>query len=823
MKLRKRLGDGHQASWLWRTTGILLIFGLLCSGGMAGAVAPNQPPPGPAEFQRAPQRPAVERNLPPGTGFIPPPMDLSHLTGEAILRGKDSRALPPSFDWRDQGKVTPVKNQGNCGSCYAFGYLGSVESKLLIDGDGTFDLSENNAKECNWRELNNFQYPPGTPWGSCDGGNAFMMSSLFSQAGTVLESCDPYQASDVTCTSSCPYQHNLLDWRLVSGNAVPNPEVLKQYLHDHGPLITSMFSDRQEFFDYDGSYTLDYSGPGNDTDHCVLIVGWSNNLPPKQGSTNPATGWIVKNSWGTDWGDQGYFYIAYGAANIGIFSSFPYELQAHDPNGDIWFYDDDGWWEEWGYNTPTAWGLAKFIPDKNTNVTRVEFWTTDVTTDVDVYLYDDFDGSAASNLLAQKLDNAYSEAGYHSVLLDTPVPVTSGDDVIAVVKFTNDSYGFPLAADPQGSIETGRTYFGPNGSNWTDIGDGYNTDLAIRLRTSTGGPPAPVVTSITPSSGTDDGVVSITNLAGNHFRSGASVKLTMAGQADILATGVTVVSASKITCQFDLTGRALGLWDVVVTNPDSQSGSLADGFRIRAAGQKEFAYLPLIMSQQLPVGSDATVLQGYPTLNLGATVDMWAGYDQCDARGQTARSLVRFNLSTAGAGPPVTKAILWLYLVNSCDFENRPHQVTAHRATSSWSEGAAAWFNQPASAEAYGSAVIPSRQWGWYTLDVTGLVQAWTNSTYPNHGLVLRSNESAGDDSARLGFATKEWPELDKRPYLQIVRMGQTTSEFVPVRQPKALAPVSCGPTLQDSLDSFSSTVGGAEAGFVEQSLCRPD
>ncbi|MGD8244876.1 MAG: C1 family peptidase, partial [Anaerolineae bacterium] len=108
-------------------------------------------------------------------------MDLSHLNGQASPRGYRPHALPPSYDWRTLGKVSPVKSQGACGSCYTFAAIGNVESKLLIDNAGTYDFSENHAKECNWRELTGYEDPPGTPWGSCDGGNYYMLASLFSR------------------------------------------------------------------------------------------------------------------------------------------------------------------------------------------------------------------------------------------------------------------------------------------------------------------------------------------------------------------------------------------------------------------------------------------------------------------------------------------------------------------------------------------------------------------------------------------------------------------------------------------------------------------
>jgi hypothetical protein len=654
-----------------------------------------------------------------------------------------------------------------------------------------------------------------------------MLTGLFSQKGTVLESCDPYVASNVACRSDCAYQQTVLDWRLVSGESIPSPEALKQYLYDHGPIATGMYFNVQEFKDYDGSYTLNYAAPGDSIDHYVLLVGWSDNLPPEPGSSSPATGWIAKNSWGTDWGDAGYFYMTYGAAHIGMWSHFPHEWQAFDANEEVWFYDDFGWWSSRGCGIPTAWGLVRFIPDSDTSVTRVDFWTTDRTTDVDIYLYDSFDGTAPSSLLASKVNLTYAEAGYHSALLDSPLPVTSGNDVIAVIKFTNASHGYPVAQDKVGPIETGRTYFSCTGANgsWADLGVTNNSDVAIRLRTKRGAAPAPVVTGITPNNGTNDGVISIANLAGSSFQPGATVKLTKQGQTAINATAVTVLSASKITCQFDLTGKAPGAWDVIVTNPDTQSGSLPGGFAVKQAViHSGEALLPLVVAEQPPViPADATILQGYPASNYGHTSDMWTGFDHCETDGQVARSLLRFDLSAFGAGPPISRATLHIYLINSCDIGERSHQVTAYRVTSDWSETAVAWNNQPGFAEAYGSVSVPSRHWGWYSLDVTGLVRGWLDGSYPNRGLLLRSNESPGTDSARLGFSTRESPGTTKDPYIQIVRAGQAAAETVPALQREPSLPALCGPTIEGAVGIPRVLGTEAAPGFLRQSWCEAE
>ncbi|MCP4146334.1 MAG: hypothetical protein GY757_01165 [bacterium] len=90
----------------------------------------------------------------------------------------------------------------------------------------------------------------------------------------------------------------------------------------------------------------------------------------------------------------------------------------------------------------------------------------------------------------------------------------------------------------------------------------------------------PTITSITPNTGTNDGTVTIDNLAGTDFTAGATVHLAMTGQPDIATNWSNVASATRISCAFDLTGAVAGAWDVVVTNPDAQTGTLTGGFTV---------------------------------------------------------------------------------------------------------------------------------------------------------------------------------------------------------------------------------------------------
>ncbi len=141
--------------------------------------------------------------------------------------------------------------------------------------------------------------------------------------------------------------------------------------------------------------------------------------------------------------------------------------------------------------------------------------------------------------------------------------------------------GVTLMNSSTGNVISNNWIWNNTGSNiWEDSSSqGQNT-----ISPNTFGPPSttpkPTVTSITPNNGVNNASVSVTNLAGSNFVAGATVKLTMTGQSPITGTSVQFVSASKITCTLPLSGAATGTWNVVVTNPDNQSATLANGFSV---------------------------------------------------------------------------------------------------------------------------------------------------------------------------------------------------------------------------------------------------
>lgn len=416
-----------------------------------------------------------------GRGFIAPDFPTDHITAAVAKNLNPDKDLPASYDSREDGYVSPVKNQGTCGACYAFGSAADLESRLLIDGMGLFDISENSIKECHY--LGN----------SCLGGNQYMTISYLSREGAVLEACDPYVAANVACSSGCESQFIVTDWIELSGGTTPDPALLKQYIADYGPIHTTVFAGddtettfRSQFNNYNGTGALYFTG-NNVPNHSVFIVGWDDSIVHAGGTG----AWIVKNSWGTSWGGTcgygstgGYFYIAYGSASIGQYSSLIKEYMVTNDTFSVLSNDEAGYTMGFGGSGTTLWGLSSVTTPEDTYLHRVEFWTTDVTTDVDVFVYQNFNGSTASGMLATKQNQSFAEPGYHYVQLDDPLALSAGQTVYLAVKFANESYDFPLAADGEGPVDSGKSYLSVNGSTWFN-GSSYDMDTTIRARVST--------------------------------------------------------------------------------------------------------------------------------------------------------------------------------------------------------------------------------------------------------------------------------------------------------------------------------------------------
>jgi len=210
----------------------------------------------------------------------------------------ESTELPEAFDWRDLDGCTPIKDQDGCGSCWAHAAIGVVESKIKIVDSVEVDLSEQWAMSC-------------TDAGGCGGGSTpsvfnYMYKWLdnCNEIGAVLEADFPYAAMELPC--NCPYER---PYRIDSWTALvnyPPKSQIKSAILTYGPVKVSVYVN-DAFKAYNGG--VFNACEDNMTNHAVVLVGWDDNL-----GENGA--WILRNSWGTEWGEDGYMYIEYGCSRV---------------------------------------------------------------------------------------------------------------------------------------------------------------------------------------------------------------------------------------------------------------------------------------------------------------------------------------------------------------------------------------------------------------------------------------------------------------------------------------------------------------------------
>jgi cathepsin L len=201
-----------------------------------------------------------------------------------------------SFDWRQRGKVTPVKSQ-SCGTCWDFTAMGAYEGSYALRNDQMVDMSEQYILNC-------------AGAGTCAGGWWMPVFDYMVTHGTAREQDDAFTGNDhQICPAAISTPFRAVNWGFVANNVstVPSVDAVKQALCSHGPLATAVMVDTA-FQAYTGGVFDEHTTHFDWINHGVVIVGWD----------DAKRAWLIKNSWGTGWGDKGYMWIDYHTNNVGI-------------------------------------------------------------------------------------------------------------------------------------------------------------------------------------------------------------------------------------------------------------------------------------------------------------------------------------------------------------------------------------------------------------------------------------------------------------------------------------------------------------------------
>ena len=409
-----------------------------------------------------------------GLGLIPDPVDFSHLKSQPLAVPPPT--LPSSYDLRTTGQVGEVRDQGSCGDCWAFATYGSMESEL--EPTQTRVFSENNLKNLS-----------GFDWTPCQGGSFSMSTAYLARwAGPINESDDPYNTSDTnTSPPGLPPQMHIQDVIILAGrnNSLDNT-TLKNAVMTYGAIATSMYVDESDY--YNASAAAYYFNGASSTsfNHSVTLVGWDDNFSSSNFETAPPGdgAFLIQNSWGTTFGQSGYFWISYYDTVYATTSaSFAFVPPAPVTNFTRQYsYDPLGQIGTLGYSSTTAWFANVFTAVGQENLKAVSFYVASNSSPYVVYVYTGVTGDPTTGTLAQAFSGTASTAGYHTFSLPSTVAVASGTRFSVVVELTTPGYDYPIPThyaiagySSTATASPGNSYYSSDGTSWTDATAGDST------------------------------------------------------------------------------------------------------------------------------------------------------------------------------------------------------------------------------------------------------------------------------------------------------------------------------------------------------------
>ncbi len=398
-----------------------------------------------------------------------------HFPSSSFNTGFSPVVLPSSYDLRAFSWMTSVKDQGDCAAGWAFATMAALEMEWKKQGYSDTSLSENNLKNCH-----GFSKAP------CSGGTIKMATAYLTRmSGPVSEISDPYSPVVQSCVAGLTPLAYVSDIRLVPNDIL----TIKQEIYNQQALYSAMYWTSSSY--NSSNFTYYYSG-ALAANHAVTLVGWNDNKVTAGG----AGAWIAKNSFGSSWGESGYFYISYNDTRILSENAlFPYDSRLpYLSNSTLYSYDDLGWVQSWGYGTTEAYGLMKFVATNDNGLSKIGTWVVAGNSTVDIEIYDNFTGTALSNLLLSIPNQSCPYPGYYSFSLPNNeyFNLITGNDYYIKVKYTTPDCINPIPSEmvspgysTNATIQTGKCWMSGDGMTWDAVGGGtpYMLDLCIKAYT----------------------------------------------------------------------------------------------------------------------------------------------------------------------------------------------------------------------------------------------------------------------------------------------------------------------------------------------------
>lgn len=376
--------------------------------------------------------------------------------------------LPARYNLAENGFVTDVKNQQDSGNCWAFAALASLETCVLKASNKTFNFSVENMKN-----LIEMYSAYGWKMETNEGGyNGMPMGYLASWLGPVNATLDPFDDKGTLSPLLDSEMHIQNIYVLPARTSYTDNDAIKEAILKYGGLYASYYHSAGYLNSKTNAYYDPYTGNGN---HAITVVGWDDNYSKNNFYTAPAGdgAFIVKNSWGSSWGDNGYFYISYYDRVLFAVNkdnqAFTYILNDTVRYTKNYQYDVAGMTDYLITGKKTVWYQNIYNVTGNEAIAAVStFFNTTVDYEISIYVND---------VLQLTQNGRHEGSGYYTIPLKEYVPVAVGDIFKIVVKLANPQNGY-AAVPISEQLSTTRCYYAPgvsyfsnDGKKWTDLYD----------------------------------------------------------------------------------------------------------------------------------------------------------------------------------------------------------------------------------------------------------------------------------------------------------------------------------------------------------------
>lgn len=387
--------------------------------------------------------------------------------------------LPARYDMRERNRVTPVRDQGRYGTCWAFASLGALETTLMP--------YEENVYSTDHMALNN-SYRLAL---SAGGEHTMSIAYMAAWQGPVYEEQDPYGDGE-TVEGLSAVKH--LEEAIVINQR--DDEIIKSAIFRYGGVETSLYLE-MEYTDYKSRYynseTASYFYNGEEQpNHDVVVVGWDDTFSRTKFAIQPEKdgAYICKNSWGEEFGDGGYFYVSYEDVNLCGQSIVYTRLEDPDDFDHIYQSDLLGWVGELGFSKEEAFFANCYVPERDEELAAVSFYATGPRTTFSVYYVPEMNGTSDLSKREFLVSGETRYAGYYTVKIPEPPALTKGKKYAVVVQVSTPGAKRPIAVEyaadersQQADITDGEGYISLYGEAWSSAEES-NCNVCLKAFTN---------------------------------------------------------------------------------------------------------------------------------------------------------------------------------------------------------------------------------------------------------------------------------------------------------------------------------------------------